>query len=132
VEVALKMAFQHWRQRGKPRKSKFVALAEGYHGDTLGSVSVGGMDLFHEIFRPLLFDCLRIPTPYMYRWPTGPRHCLDAAAMAAESIIHGRRDEIAAFIIEPLVQGAAGMTMHPPGELKGVPGCSNENRVVAI
>src|SRR5262249_57171591 len=64
VEIALKMAFQHWRQRGKPQKRKFVALAEADHGDTLGSVSVGGMDVFHEIFRPLLFDCLRIPTPY--------------------------------------------------------------------
>ena len=92
VEVALKMAFQHWKQRGKPEKRKFVALAEGYHGDTLGSVSVGGVDLFHEIFRPLLFDCLRVPAPYAYRWPTGPKHCLESAALAAESMIHGRRD----------------------------------------
>src|SRR4051812_3770356 len=118
VEVALKMAFQHWRQRGKPEKRKFVALAEGYHGDTLGSVSVGGVDLFHEIFRPLLFDCLRIPAPYAYRWPTGPKHCLESAALAAESMIHGRRDEIAAVVIEPLVQGAAGVIMHPPRYLK--------------
>jgi adenosylmethionine-8-amino-7-oxononanoate aminotransferase len=132
VEVALKMAFQHWRQRGKPKKSKFVALAEGYHGDTLGSVSVGGMDLFHEIFRPLLFECLRIPTPYVYRWPTGPRHCLDAAAMAAESVIHGRRDEIAAVIIEPLVQGAAGMIMHPPGYLRRIARACKENGVLLI
>jgi adenosylmethionine-8-amino-7-oxononanoate aminotransferase len=132
VEVALKMAFQHWRQRGKPKKSKFVALAEGYHGDTLGSVSVGGMDLFHEIFRPLLFECLRIPTPYVYRWPTGPRHCLDAAAMAAESVIHGRRDEIAAVIIEPLVQGAGGMIMHPPGYLRRVARACKENGVLLI
>src|SRR6266850_746601 len=95
VEVALKMAFQHWKQRGKPQKRKFVALAQGYHGDTLGSVSVGGVDLFHEIFRPLLFECLRIPAPYAYRWPTGPKHCLESAGLAAESMIHGRRDEVA-------------------------------------
>jgi len=132
VEIALKMAFQHWRQRGKPRKTRFVALAEAYHGDTLGSVSVGGMDLFHEIFRPLLFDCLRVPTPYVYRWPTGARHCLDAAAMAAESVIHGRRDEIAAVVIEPLVQGAAGMIMHPPGYLKRVARACKENGVLLI
>src|SRR5437762_2729046 len=132
VEVALKMAFQHWKQRGKSEKRKFVALSEGYHGDTLGSVSVGGMDLFHEIFRPLLFDCLRVPTPYVYRWPTGARHCLDAAAMAAESVIHGRRDEIAAVVIEPLVQGAAGMTMHPPGYLKRISRSSKENGVLPI
>src|SRR3954466_4337942 len=132
VEVALKMAFQHWRQRGKPRKNKFVALAEGYHGDTLGSVSVGGMDLFHEIFRPLLFDCLRIPAPYAYRWPTGPKHCAESAALAAESMIHGRRDEIAAVVIEPLVQGAAGMITHPAGYLKRVARACKENGVLLI
>jgi adenosylmethionine-8-amino-7-oxononanoate aminotransferase len=114
VEVALKMAFQHWKHRGKPQKKRFVALAEGYHGDTLGAVSVGGMDLFHEIFRPLLFECLRIPT------------------MAAESVIHGRRDEIAAVIIEPLVQGAAGMIVHPPGYLRRVARACKENGVLLI
>src|SRR6267154_3999772 len=132
VEVALKMAFQHWKQRGKPEKRKFVALAEGYHGDTLGSVSVGGMDLFHEIFRSLLFDCLRIPAPYAYRWPTGPKHCLESAALAAESMIHGRRDEIAAVVIEPLVMGAAGMITHPPGYLKRIAKACRENGVLLI
>jgi adenosylmethionine---8-amino-7-oxononanoate aminotransferase len=132
VEVALKMAFQHWKQRGKPEKRKFVAVAEGYHGDTIGSVSVGGVDLFHEIFRPLLFDCLRIPSPYAYRWPTGPKHCQDSAAMAAESVIHGRRDEIAALVIEPLVQGAAGMITHPPGYLKRIARACKENGVLLI
>jgi len=132
VEVALKMAFQHWKQRGQPQKKKFVALAEGYHGDTIGSVSVGGVDLFHEIFHPLLFDCLRVPTPYAYRWPTGPKHCLESAAMAAESVIHGRRDEIAALVIEPLVQGAAGMIMHPPGYLKRIARACKENGVLLI
>ena len=132
VEIALKMAFQHWRQRGKPQKRKFVALAEAYHGDTLGAVSVGGVDLFHEIFRPLLFDCLRVPTPYLYRWPTGQKHCLEAAAMAAESLIHGRREEIAAFILEPLVQGAAGMIMHPAGYLRRVARACKENGVLLI
>ena len=132
VEVALKMAFQHWKQRGKPEKRKFVALAEGYHGDTLGSVSVGGVDLFHEIFRPLLFDCLRVPAPYAYRWPTGPKHCLESAALAAESMIHGRRDEIAAVILEPLVMGAAGMITHPPGYLKRISRSCKENGVLLI
>src|SRR5436190_1432714 len=132
VEVALKMAFQHWKQRGKPEKRKFVALAEGYHGDTLGSVSVGGVDLFHEIFRPLLFDCLRVPAPYAYRWPTGPKHCLESAALAAESMIHGRRDEIAAVILEPLVMGAAGMITHPPGYLKRISPSCKENGVPLI
>jgi adenosylmethionine---8-amino-7-oxononanoate aminotransferase len=120
VEVALKIAFQHWRLRGKPKKAKFVALGEAYHGDTIGAVSVGGMDLFHQIFQPLLFDVLRVPTPYVYRWPTGARHCLEASALAAEALIAGRHEEIAAFILEPLVQGAAGIITHPPGYLRRI------------
>src|SRR3954467_920957 len=132
VEIAVKMAFQHWKLRGKPKKQKFVALAEAYHGDTIGSVSVGGMDLFHQIFQPLLFDCLRVPTPYVYRWPTGPKHCLEAASLAAESVIHGRRDEIAALIIEPLVQGAAGIIVHPEGYLKRIARACKENGVLLI
>ena len=132
VEIALKMAFQHWQLRGKPKKTRFVALAEGYHGDTLGAVSVGGMDLFHQIFQPLLFDCLRMPTPYAYRWPTGPKHCLESAALAAEALISGRRDEIAAVVMEPLVQGAAGMIIHPPGYLKRIAKACKENGVLLI
>src|SRR5688572_24877930 len=68
VEIALKMAYQYWRQKGRPQKSRFVALQDAYHGDTVGSVSVGGMDLFHSTFRGLLFDVERIPTPYAYRY----------------------------------------------------------------
>ena len=132
VEIALKIAFQHWRQRGKPKKTRFVALSEAYHGDTLGAVSAGGMELFHQIFQPLLFDVLRIPTPYSYRWPTGPRHCLEAAALAAETLIASRRDEIAAVIIEPLVQGAAGMIMHPPGYLARIAKACRDNGVLLI
>ncbi|HEY2031942.1 MAG TPA: adenosylmethionine--8-amino-7-oxononanoate transaminase [Myxococcales bacterium] len=132
VEIAVKMAFQHFRLRGKPKKQKFVALAEAYHGDTIGSVSVGGMDLFHQIFQPLLFDCLRVPTPYVYRWPTGPKHCLEAAALAAETLIRGRHEEIAAFIIEPLVQGAAGMITHPKGYLKRIAKACRDHGVLLI
>src|SRR5262245_45006621 len=73
VEVALKMAFQYWRQRDRPqpKKTKYLAFENAYHGDTLGSVSVGGVARFHEMFRPLLFDVVRLPTPDMYRLPTG-------------------------------------------------------------
>src|SRR5438309_1953081 len=132
VEVALKIAFQHWKLRGKPKKSKFIALGEAYHGDTIGAVSVGGMDLFHQIFQPLLFDVLRVPTPYVYRWPTGPRHCLESAALAAEAVISGRRDEIAAVVLEPLMQGAAGMIAHPPGYLRRIAKACRDNGVLLI
>ncbi len=117
VEIALKMAFQYWKQTGKPRKSKFVKLTNAYHGDTLGSVSVGGIELFHEIYRPLLFETLSAPAPYRYRWPSGS----DADKVKAESlgelerILSENQDEIAALVMEPLMQGAAGMIDQPPG-----------------
>src|SRR5437868_2183716 len=73
VEVALKMAFQYWQQceRTQPRKTKFLAFENAYHGDTLGSVSVGGVARFHEMFRPLLFEVIRVPAPDTYRTPRG-------------------------------------------------------------
>ena len=107
VEVALKMAFQYWQQRGGQhvRKTSFVCLDGAYHGDTIGSVSVGGMDLFHSAFAPLLFEA--------HRAPSG-----DFEAMAR--LLAMREEEIAAVVVEPLVQGAAGMVTHPPGYLRAV------------
>lgn len=66
VEVAIKMAFQYWQHKGKPNKRKFIALDQAYHGDTVGTVSVGGIDLFHRIFKPLLFESVHIPAPSCY------------------------------------------------------------------
>ena len=124
VEVAVKMAFQYWRQcdSPKPEKSAYVALGNAYHGDTLGSVSVGGVERFHAMFRPLLFDVLRLATPNPYRPPEGVSsdellsHCLGEL----ERLLEQRHEQIAAMVIEPLVQGAAGMIMHPAGYLRGV------------
>ncbi|MDX6651548.1 MAG: adenosylmethionine---8-amino-7-oxononanoate aminotransferase [Solirubrobacterales bacterium] len=107
VEVALKMAFQYWRQRGGQhvRRTSFVHLRDSYHGDTLGSVSVGGIGLFHEKFSPLLFDA----------------HCAEPGdASDLQRILERHEEEIAAVIVEPLVQGAAGMLCHPPGYLREV------------
>lgn len=124
VEVALKMAFQYWRQRSDPRPEKklYVAFDGAYHGDTLGSVSVGGVARFHEMFRPLLFDVLRLPTPDTYRTPPGiSREQLAAHHLEKlEQLLSARHAEIAAVVIEPLVQAAAGMVMHPAGFLRGV------------
>ncbi len=119
VEVALKMAYQYWAQRGRPEKRRFVALAHAYHGDTLGSVSVGGIDLFHQIFRDLLFDVIRAPSPYWYRCDEAPdpTSCRDLCLAALERILVERGGEIAGFVVEPLVQGAAGMLVQPPGYL---------------
>lgn len=112
VEVALKMAFQAQQQRGALARTRFAALTEAYHGDTLGSVSVGGMDLFHGIYRPLLFDAVRIPCPDRPD-PEAEARCL----AQAEQIFQTHGPELAGFIFEPLVQGAAGMRMHSPAFL---------------
>jgi adenosylmethionine-8-amino-7-oxononanoate aminotransferase len=124
VEVALKMAFQYWRQRHDPRpeKTRYVALGEAYHGDTLGSVSVGGVERFHAMFRPLLFDCFRVPAPDPYRTPQGvtAENMLDFHLGQLGEILAHHHHQIAAMVIEPLVQAAAGMIVHPPGYLAGV------------
>lgn len=117
VEVALKMAYQCWQQRGRPEKSRFVALAEAYHGDTVGSVSLGGMELFHGTFRGLLFHAERIPTPYAYRWE-GRGECAEACLAAAQRLFEEKGKELAALVVEPLIQGAAGMLTQPPGFLR--------------
>jgi adenosylmethionine-8-amino-7-oxononanoate aminotransferase len=124
VEVALKMTFQYWRQRPdpKPEKNLYVALGDAYHGDTLGSVSVGGVERFHAMFRPLLFDVLRTPAPDTYRLPEGVR-AEDARAYylaTMDRLLATHHERIAAVVIEPLVQAAAGMIMHPSGYLRGL------------
>ena len=124
VEVALKLAFQYWRQRPDPRPEKtcYVALGYAYHGDTLGSVSVGGVARFHAMFEPLLFETLRLPCPDMYRLPLGiTRETALAHYLGqAEQLLAARHGEIAALVIEPLMQCAAGMVSHPPGYLRGL------------
>ena len=136
VEVALKMAFQYWRQcpRPRPTKSKFVSLSLGYHGDTLGAVSVGGIDLFHRIFRPLLFETYQAPSPYCYRCPLGvrPETCGMACAARLEEMLAARADEVAAVILEPLVQGAGGMIIHPAGYLRRVAEACRRHDVLLI
>ena len=109
VEVALKMAFGYWQHRGLATKRTFVCFDEAYHGDTLGAVSVGGMDLFHEAYRPLLFPTRRVPSPSM-----------DGSIEALEEVLAAHSAEICAVIIEPLVQAAAGMLVAPPGYLRRV------------
>lgn len=122
VEIALKMAFQHWRQRGERRRTRFLALRNSYHGDTIGSVSVGGIDLFHSIFRPLLFDALFADSPCCYRCPARKSYpsCGIACLESAESLLKKHRREIAAVVVEPLVQAAAGMLVYPADFLRGL------------
>jgi adenosylmethionine-8-amino-7-oxononanoate aminotransferase len=124
VEVALKMAFQYWRQcpTPQPQKSWYVAFDDAYHGDTLGSVSVGGVERFHAMFKPLLFKTLRAPAPNPYRTPPGVARAIarDYYLGELEKLLAADHPRIAAVVIEPLVQAAAGMIVHPPGFLRGV------------
>ena len=107
VEVAIKMAFQYWHQRGgqHARRTGFVSLRDGYHGDTLGSVSVGGIDLFHSTYEPLLFRS----------WKAAAGDASDL-----ERILERHGEEVAAVVVEPLVQGAAGIRVQPQGYLREV------------
>ncbi|MER3416575.1 MAG: adenosylmethionine--8-amino-7-oxononanoate transaminase [Gemmataceae bacterium] len=124
VEIALKMAFQYYRQRAhpQPQKTKYLAWAGAYHGDTLGDVSVGGVPRFHALFAPLLFPVYRAPSPYCYRCPLGLERstCREACVEEALGLIEAHHRELAAVVIEPLIQCAAGMILFPPGALRRI------------
>jgi adenosylmethionine---8-amino-7-oxononanoate aminotransferase len=124
IEAALKMAFQFWRQAASPQPDKklFVCFDDAYHGDTLGSASVGGVARFHELFQPLLFETIRLPAPDTYRLPDGvsSEQAKDWYLQQLERTLAAKHQEIAAVIVEPLVQAAAGLLMHPAGFLRGV------------
>ncbi|MCM8770252.1 MAG: adenosylmethionine--8-amino-7-oxononanoate transaminase [Candidatus Omnitrophica bacterium] len=120
VEVALKIAYQYWQHKGKTEKCKFVYLENAYHGDTLGAVSVGGIDLFHKTFRPLLFNGFKANSPYCYRCPEDKVYpgCHFACLEKLENIMRVNNRHIAALIVEPIVQAAGGMIVWPQGILK--------------
>jgi adenosylmethionine-8-amino-7-oxononanoate transaminase len=120
VEIALKMVYQYYRNKGVKGKEKFIALKDSYHGDTIGSVSVGGMELFHGIFGSLLFETYFVPGPHPYRFDGSAEECKANSLRAVEVLLKEKGDEIAGIIVEPLVQGAAGILVHPAGFLKGV------------
>jgi adenosylmethionine-8-amino-7-oxononanoate aminotransferase len=123
VEVALKIAYQFWQQHegGRERgRTVFVTLGNAYHGDTVGSVSLGGIPLFHERYAPLLFETVRAHSPYCYRCPLGlaPERCATDCAAELERVILEHGDRVAAVVLEPGVQGAAGMVVLPEGYLR--------------
>ena len=134
VEIALKMAFQFWQHHGIREKTKFVFLNNSYHGDTLGAVSVGGIELFHHLFSPLLFQSYKIPSPYCYRCELKRKYpsCSLACLREAEKTVKKHHREIAALIIEPLMQGAGGMILSPPGYLKGIRRICSRYKVLMI
>lgn len=136
VEVALKMAIQYWQQQNRPqkKKKKFVRLDAAYHGDTMGSMSVGGVSLFHERFRPLLFSTIALDAPYCYRCPLHLYFplCKTACLDPLEDVLKTQHDQIAGVIIEPMVQAVAGLITQPPGYLSRVRALCTKYNVLLI
>jgi adenosylmethionine-8-amino-7-oxononanoate aminotransferase len=127
VEVALKMAFQLQQQTGQTRRTRFAALRDGYHGDTIGAVSVGSIDLFHAVYRPLLFDAVALPAPVV-AGGAEEEACLARGLALLEE--HG--DSLAALVFEPLVQGAAGMKMHSASFLRTLLRAARDQGVLLV
>ncbi len=136
VEVALKLAFQYWQQcsNPEPKRTKFIALGSAYHGDTIGTVSVSGVSRFQKVFEPLLFDVLRGPCPDRFRVPNqlSETDALAYYLAAYRNLLEQHRGEIAAFLIEPIIQGAAGFVVHPSGFLSGIARLCREFDVLLI
>lgn len=122
VEVSLKMSFQYWQNMGKKKKTKFLSLDMAYHGDTVGAMSVSGVDLFNEVFSPLFFESFKAPSPYCYRCPKGKNkeNCQIECADEMEKILKKNSAAIAALILEPMVMAAGGMIVYPKEYLKRV------------
>ncbi|MGH7803651.1 MAG: adenosylmethionine--8-amino-7-oxononanoate transaminase, partial [Candidatus Binatia bacterium] len=134
VEIALKMAFQYWQLRGETKRTRFASLVEAYHGDTVGSISVGYSEAFHRYFKPILFDALRLTPPHVFRFYRG----MSAADALAAAIDEARREirahagELAAVFVEPLMQGAAGMWAHPVEYLRALREVTSEHGILLV
>ena len=120
VEIALKMAIGYWRRRGRPEKRTFASMRNAYHGDTVGAVSVGGIELFHAEFEPLLFPTEKVSYPYPYRFEGTEAECVEACLRELDELLEAGADRIAALVVEPIVQAAGGMIVMPPGFLTEV------------
>lgn len=134
VECALKMAFQYQYQMGNPKKTKFLCLTEGYHGETIGALSVGSLDLYAKIYKPMLMDAIHIDAPDCYRCPYGKtRDCCNAECFeCAKKVFEEHADETCAMIVEPLLQGSAGMRIYPAIYLKKLRELCDKLNVILI
>lgn len=136
LEVALKMAYQYWRHQGGSfkKKSKFITLYNGYHGDTIGTMSLGGIPLFQDLFKTLYFSTYKIESPYCYRCPLNLEYpaCRLACLDSMENILALHHEEIAAIVMEPGIQAAGGMIVLPAGYLQKIRDLSTQYNVLLI
>ena len=135
VEAALKIAFQYWQYKGKPEKQTFINLGDSYHGDTIGAVSVGNVEVFHKAYSPLLFKTHRFSCPSYYHTTLpvkNEKEFVDALLKELEDYLKEHADTTAAMIIEPLCQCAAGMLMQPKGYIRGIRDLTKKYNVLLI
>lgn len=134
VEIAIKIAYQYWQHKGEPERKIFVNLDSAYHGDTVGAMSVGCIEVFHRTFDGLLFETVHVPAPYVYRSPAGdqPEAVRDYCLRELDKILHEFNRQVAGIIIEPLIQGAGGMITAPEGFLKGVETLARNSNTLLI
>jgi adenosylmethionine-8-amino-7-oxononanoate aminotransferase len=141
TEIAFKLAVQYWFNVGRPEKRQFIAFTEAYHGDTFGAISVGRMPAFHKPYLPMLFEVKFAPTPYVYRWKNAPgvltsvsmaEDVTREALSAVRSMLEENHRRVAAICIEPIVQGAGGMIVQPPGFLAELRQLADEFDVLLI
>ena len=134
IEAAMKVSFQYHYQTGNPQKKRFMALSDAYHGETIGALSVGGVDLYSEIYKPILLDISRIQGPDCFRCPYGKNReeCNCECIEHAEKTFEKYGDETCALLVEPLLQGSAGMKIYPPLYLKKLRELCNKYNVHLI
>ena len=133
IEIAIKMAYQYWQNEGFKKKSKFVALSNGYHGDSVGAMSVGAIELYHKVYNKLMFASYTIPFPSAYHHPSGNGEVAkEESLQALRELFEEKSDELAGVFVESMVQGAGGMNLMPPGYLKGLESLCREYDVFLI
>lgn len=134
VEAALKMCFQYHLQTGHPERQKFMCLSEGYHGETIGALSVGSLDLYAQMYKPMMMENVHVEAPDCYRCPYGKdrEHCQCECFEHAEKAFAAHAKETAAIIVEPILQGSAGMRIYPPLYLQKLRKLCDETGVLLI
>jgi len=134
VEIAMKMAVQYWQLKGEKQRTRIASLAESYHGDTVGSMSLGYSETFHRFYKELLFPVLRLTPPHVFRYyqHMSEAGALHAAVNEAEEKLAADKDTLAALIMEPLMQGAAGMWAQPPGYVQALQDICRRHGVLFI
>ena len=134
VEIALKFALQYWQLKGETHRTRFASLVEAYHGDTIGAMSVGYSETFHRFHRSLLFPVLRLNPPHVFRYfkRVSEKEAVASAIREAEQKLTQEKDSLAALIMEPLMQGAAGMWPQPVGYVQALSEICRKNRILFI